>query len=228
MLATGLLAAAASGVTAYRIAGPYGDGPFGAGYRRLPDPSGRGSTLVYEQRDGARTVRAVVDERTRRMSELRVDTDGDGVFETLAHVETGGGVRVQRDLDADGASDRWDYYLDVSDLARDRIAKVGFSLAGDAVVDAWAFFGADGRIVRVDVSTTRDGVVDRWEHYAGGSLARVETDTDGDGRADTWSTYEDGILQETIRDAGGDGRAGGHGAGDVGGPATGLRGDERP
>ena len=196
-LGAGLLAAALSGVVAYSIVGPYGDGPFGAGYRRLPHPEGGGSILVHDAQHGALVVRTVVDERTRRMSELQLDADADGQVDTRAQVDPGGGVRVERDLDADGIPDRWDFYRDADDVARGRVAKVGFSLAGDAVIDAWAFYGPDGRLARVAVSTARDGVVDRWEHYERGVLVRVETDGDGDGRVDAWSAYENGILVQS-------------------------------
>ena len=208
MLAAGLLAAAASGVAAYRAVGPYGDGPFGAGFRRLPHPAGGGrSMLVHDFEFGGETVRAVIDERTRRASEWRLDADGDGRPETRARIDaTTGEVRVDRDLDADGVPERWEYYAGVREAEQGRVEKVGFSLAGDAVVDAWAFHGADGGIVRVEVSTRRDGVVDRWEHYEGGVMVRAEADADGDGRVDAWSTYVDGILTATATDADGDGR----------------------
>lgn len=203
LLAAGLAAAAVSGAIAYLIVGPYGDGPFGAGYRRLADPAGGGAILVHEAVYGTHTVRTVVDERTRRMSELQLDADGDGVIDTRAHVEAGGAIRVARDIDADGAPDRWDYYRDARDVARGRVAKVGFSLAGDAVIDAWAFYGPEGRIARVEVSTARNGVVDRWEHYEDGALVRAGTDADGDGRVDAWATYEDGILMPSSAETGG-------------------------
>ena len=220
VLAAGLLAAAVSGVAAYRAVGPYGDGPFGAGFRRIPHPAGGGrSTLVHDFEFGGGTVRAVIDERTRRASELRLDADGDGRPDTRAHVDgTTGAVRVERDLDADGVPERWEYYADAREAEQGRAEKVGFSLAGDAVVDAWAFHGADGRIVRIEVSTGRDGVVDRWEHYEDGVMVRAEEDADGDGRVDAWSTYVDGILTATATDADGDGRPDGDGrsAGDAG------------
>ena len=205
----GCWAQRAAGVTAYRAVGPYGDGPFGAGYRRLVGPEG--AALVHETRLGGQTVRTVIDERTRGMSALQIDTDGDGVFDTHAHVEASGQIRVERDIDADGNVDRWEYYDDARDLARGRMAKVGFSLPGDGVVDAWAFHDADGQVARVEVSTARDGNVDRWEHYAGGDLMRVETDRDRDGRVDAWSVYENGILRESLTDSDGDGRPDGDG-----------------
>ena len=208
VLAAGLLAAAAAGVAAYRAVGPYGDGPFGAGFRRIPHPAGGGrSTLVHDFEFGSETVRAVIDERTRRASEWRIDADADGRPETRARVDAAtGAVSVERDLDADGVPERWEYYAGVREAEQGRVEKVGFSLAGDAVVDAWAFHGADGGIVRVEVSTRRDGVVDRWEHYEDGAMVRVEADADGDGRIDVWSTYVDGILTATATDADGDGR----------------------
>ena len=208
VLAAGLLAAAVSGLVAYRAVGPYGDGPFGAGFRRIPHPDGGGrSTLVHESELGGGTVRAVIDDRTRRALELRLDADDDGRAETRAWVDgTTGAVRVERDLDADGVPERWEYYAGGREAGQGRAEKVGFSLAGDAVADAWAFHGADGRIVRVEVSTGRDGVVDRWEHYENGVMVRAEADTDGDGRVDVWSRYEDGILAATATDADGDGR----------------------
>ena len=208
LLGSGLLGAALSGVVAYRAVGPYGDGPFGAGYRRIPHPDGgRRTTLVHDFQYRGETVRIVIDEQTGRASEWSLDADGDGFPDTWSYVApTTGGVRVERDLDADGAVERWDYYAGVREAEQGRVEKVGFSLAGDGVVDAWAFHGADGQIVRVDVSTGRDGVVDRWEHYENGLMVRTEADTDGDGRIDLWSRYESGILTATVTDADGDGR----------------------
>ena len=208
LLGSGLLGAAFSGVVAYHAVGPYGDGPFGAWFRRFPQLDGGGrSTLVHDFEYGGETVRAVIDERTRRAVELLLDADADGVPETRAYVDgTTGVVRVERDLDADGATDRWEYYADVREAEQGRIEKVGFSLAGDAVVDAWAFYSADGQLVRFEVSTGRDGVVDRWEHYENGIMVRAKADADGDGRIDAWSTYVEGILTTTLTDADGDGR----------------------
>ena len=84
--------------------------------------------------------------------------------------------------------------------------KVGFSLASDGVLDAWAYRDNAGQITKIEVSTRRDDKIDRWEFYEKGQLARVEEDKDRDGRVDRWSTYEGGILMSTTLDADKDGR----------------------
>ena len=204
-LVAGLLASVAAGIGTCRAVGPYGDGPFGAGFRRLPAADGPGTVLVHDARAGPDVVRAVIDEGTGRVRELRLAPGGDFAAALRLHVEEDGGVRTPRDLDGDGVPDRWEYYADVRDVESGEIEKVGFSLAGDGVVDAWAFHDEAGEIRRVEVSTGRDGVVDRWEHYRSGALVRVESDRDRDGRVDEWSTFSDGILESTRSDADGDG-----------------------
>jgi hypothetical protein len=204
-LVAGLLASVAAGIAACRAVGPYGDGPFGAGFRRLPAAEAGGTVLVHDARAGPDVVRAVIDEGTGRVRELRLAPGGDFAVALRLHVEEDGGVRTPRDLDGDGVPDRWEYYADVRDVASGDIEKLGFSLAGDEVVDAWAYHDEAGEIRRVDVSTGRDGVVDRWEHYRSGALLRVESDRDRDGRVDHWSTFSGGILKSTQSDADDDG-----------------------
>ena len=196
-----------AGVAAWHVVGPYGDGPFGAGFRRIPAASGGGTLLVHDSRSGAGRVRAVIDERTGRVRELRVTPSGDFMSVARVYLDETGGARVPLDTDGDGIVDRWEYYADVRQIGSGAVEKVGFSLAGDEIVDAWAFHDEQGQIHRVEVSTGRDGVVDRWEHYSGGALVRVETDADRDGRADNWSTYRNGILSTATSAAGGDGHA---------------------
>ena len=211
VLVAGLLLSALSGVVAYRAVGPYGDGPFGAGFRRIPADSADRSILVHDSRTGTDAVRAVINERTGRVVELRI-ASGDLAGATHLHFDESGGARVPRDLDGDGTADRWDYYDDARRIGSGVADRFGFSLAGDEVVDAWVFHDEQGQVSRVEVSTLRDGVVDRWEYYGGGLLERVETDADRDGRVDTWSTYRNGVLSTTTSDADGDGlpdRAGG-------------------
>ena len=207
VLGLGLLAAAVSGIAAYRVVGPYGDGPFGAGFRRLPDPAdGSRSILVHDFDYAGETVRVVINERTRRAAELRLGGDAADAIHPRLDPATGG-VVLERDLDGDGLTDRWEYYAHDGERGR-QLEKVGFSLAGDEVEDAWAYYGGDGQLTRIEVSTARDGVVDRWEHYRDDVLVLVETDTDGDGRADERSVWVDGIRTDGARDAAGSVREG--------------------
>lgn len=150
-------------------------------------------------------VRAVINEETGRVRELRIAADGDFTKLTRILLDEDGAARVPRDLDGNGAPDRWEYYADARAMASGSVEKVGFSLAGDGVEDAWVFHDALGEVLRVEVSTARDGTVDRWEHYAGGALVRVEADTNGDRRPDRWETYDRGIFVSASSDGDGDG-----------------------
>lgn len=204
-LTAGFVLATAAGFAACRVAGPYGDGPFGAGFRRIADASGMGTILVHDSRTGPDRVRAVIAEATGRVRELQIAPGGDLSRAVRVELDENGGARIPLDLDGDGVTDRWNYYADVRRVETGDVERVGFSLAGDGVVDAWSFHDDQGQVIRVEVATRRDGVVDRWEHYRGGTLERVEADTDRDGRVDTWSAYRDGILADTRSDADGDG-----------------------
>lgn len=199
-LLIGLLFSVLAGVAACRVVGPYGDGPFGAGFRRISSASTGRSLLVHDLHVGTRAVRAVIDEQTGRVTELRLTADDDFTRAVRVHVDETGHLRLPRDVDTDGLADRWDYYPDLLAVDAGVPEKIGFSLAGDQVVDAWIFHDDNGRVARMELSTRRDGIVDRWEHYRGGALVRVETDTDRDGRVDAWFTYVDGILSTTASD----------------------------
>ena len=190
----GLVCAVASGYLAYRAVGPYGDGPFGAGFRRIQDPSTGRYLLWYEFPATPSPVQALVDERTGRFTELRFDSDADGHADQRVHIEMDGRLWVEHDLDGDGVVDRWQYYASLNALERNEVQSVGFSTAGDGVVDAWQIHGPTGPTGRVEISTGRDGRIDRWERYEDGLLARVDEDSDGDGVADAWWTYDGGIL----------------------------------
>jgi hypothetical protein len=113
---------------------------------------------------------------TSRVREILIDADADGKMEVAAKVGTGTAV---------GA---------------------GFSLAGDGVIDAWAYRDAANRLVRIEVSTKRDGRIDRWEHYKNELLSKVELDTNGNGRPDRWQIFDNGILMETVLDVNEDGQ----------------------
>lgn len=111
-----------------------------------------------------------------RVKEFRVDTNLDGTDDGSFTLEAG------------------------------RLSKVGFSLAGDGVVDAWAFRDESNQIVRIEVSTKRDGRVDRWEHYENGQMVRVDLDTNLNGRPDQWQILDNGIVVETVLDVDEDGK----------------------
>jgi hypothetical protein len=111
-----------------------------------------------------------------KVTELRIDADADGVEDSR--------------LTLDGGT----------------LTKAGFSLAGDGVIDAWAFRDANNQLVRIEVSTKRNGRVDRWEHYVNGKMVRVDQDTNGNGKFDRWMIYEDGILLDTFIDLDEDGQ----------------------
>ena len=201
ILGVGLVAAVASGVIAYQIVGPYGDGPFGGGFRRISNSDTGQATLVHDFIYESQRVRAVVDEHTGRLSELRLASDADGSEDTRAYLEGTSVVRVERDQNGDGDTELWEYYDDAQQLE-----KIGFSLSKDGVLDAWAYYSQDGQLTKIEVSTARDGTVNRWEFYENGSMVRVEEDTNGDGQADRWSSYINGILTDTAYDNNGVGR----------------------
>jgi len=83
----GFTAAAASGLIAYRVSGPYGE----------------------RHRDGPR-VQRFFDPATGRLSLLVYDGSGDGRFDTWAYMDGERVLRAEIDADGDGFIDRWEYY----------------------------------------------------------------------------------------------------------------------
>jgi antitoxin component YwqK of YwqJK toxin-antitoxin module len=194
----GLIAAIASGVIAYRIVGPYGDGFLNMYLYRVQDPETGKFVLARKGRTADGQVRWVhYDEQSRRLQAVRVPL-GDGFFGIV--YENGKITGLDNDTDGDGRADIKNYYDDES-----KLVKVGFSSAGNGIIDAWEYRDAAGEIERIEVSRRQDGVVDRTEFYQAGQLARVEEDDDRNGRVDRWLTYEAGILMEEAEDRNGDG-----------------------
>ena len=179
VLIVGMIAAAGSGVWAYRLVGLYGDGPFASGFHRERDPATGRSMLVQEYMTSKGRVRRTIDERYQ-VKEFRIDTNLDGVDDGRFILEGGA------------------------------LTKVGFSLAGDGLIDAWAYQDAANQIVRIEVATKRDGRVDRWEHYANGQMVRVDIDSNFNGRPDRWQIYDNGALVKTEIDANEDGKPDGN------------------
>ena len=87
ILVTGLALAIASGIVAYRIGGPYGEG------------------LQEDRR-----VRRVVNEETRATEMLSYDIDGDLRFDTWSYMDGERAIRTEYDVDGDGRVDTWEYY----------------------------------------------------------------------------------------------------------------------
>lgn len=189
----GLICAGAAGVAAYRIVGPYGDGPLNVGLYRAEDPE-TGRQLVYREvttADGGR-LRYFFDDETRKLVEVRALRDGG---QKDARFRPGGGAGGE--LLLGGRSVAWD---------SKGLVRLGFSLRDNGVIDAWEYRDSKGHLQKIEVSRQQNGIVDRWEFYENGQLARVEEDENRDGRVDRWLTYEAGILLREARDRDGDGR----------------------
>jgi hypothetical protein len=195
ILIAGLVASASSGVVAYRIVGPYGDGPINVGLYRTQDPE-TGEQFVYREvrKDDGTLMRYLFDDDSRRLKQIQVIriVDGKPVVVGL-HVSDGGLTR----LDAGGET-----------MEREQAGGVkrGFSFRGNGVIDAWEYRDAKGQLVKIEVSRHQDGHVDRWEYYQEDQLARVEEDENRDGRVDHWLNYEVGILVKEAWDRDGDGK----------------------
>lgn len=194
IVVVGFLLSAAASVMAYRAVGPYGDGPINVGLWRTQDPE-TGAQLVYRdvpQPDGT-VLRYLFSDGSRALKQIQVRRVVDGEVKTVGvHMDSTGVAR----LDAGGRS-----------VVRDGSSggvKVGFSLRGNGVIDAWEFRDAKGQLTKIEVSRRQDGNVDRWEYYENDQLARVEEDENRDGKPDRWLTYEAGILVEETRNRGRD------------------------
>ncbi|GMV22940.1 MAG: hypothetical protein AMXMBFR57_28890 [Acidimicrobiia bacterium] len=175
IFSAGVLAAIVSGGWAFRTYGQYGDGALALHLYRETDPRTGESVLVHDLQTSQGRRRILVDSDKGQLLAVQLDANQDGVPDAVLTSTEAGTVRV------------------------------GFSLAGDAVIDAWAHRNRDGVLTLIEVSTRRDGRVDRWERYEQGLLVRVELDTNGNGKADQWQTFTDGILDATVIDANEDG-----------------------
>lgn len=142
-----------------------------------PEPR---KTNFQVQRAG---VKAEYNPKTGRLSRLQVDTNKNGVSDTVTYMD---GTRIdliEIDRDENGKIDRWEHYVD------GKLSRVGTSGRGDGVEDEWAYQGASGYLERVETDTDRDGRVDKWESYeppqrpgARPLLRTVSLDPDSKGR----------------------------------------------
>ena len=199
----GLIAAAVSGVVAYRIVGPYGDGFLNVGLYRTRDPE-TGKDVIYREvrmPDGSVT-RHVADAAGQPIHTVRATAARGSRQKALdVYLSQGKLSGFGLDSDGDGRPDVRDYYDEKLQLV-----KQGFSVGGTGAIDAWQYRDSSGGVVRIEISRRQDGVVDRWEHYEQGQLARVEEDDDRDGKPDHWFTYDAGILIHEARDRNRDGQ----------------------
>lgn len=127
---------------------------------------------------------AEYDQQSGQLRKLTFDATADGRNDAVGYVEGTRVRRIELDLDANGAIDRWDFYRDDGTLE-----KVGLSQRNDGRMDAEAFYTPAGALRVMRVSTRRDGVFDRTEYYEREALVRSEDDIDRDGRPDKWDTY---------------------------------------
>jgi hypothetical protein len=95
ILSCGVLTAIASGVTAYRISGPYGE----------------------RNRDDPRVIR-IVDANSGKVRVLIYDADGDGRLDTRSYMEGERLLRIEIDEDGDGRVDRREFYAADGTLER--------------------------------------------------------------------------------------------------------------
>ncbi len=137
----------------------------------------------------------VYDQNTGKLQELKYDSNGDGIVDSVCFMDGGRLLRIEIDKDQDGRVERWEYYRGERELE-----KVGISRANDGKPDAWSYPAEAGQLTRVEVSSARNGTVDRVEHYDGDVLVRAEADTNGDGRMDRWETFADGRLSSLAFD----------------------------
>ena len=105
VLALGLLAAVGSGVTAYSAVGPHG--------ARL--------------REDLR-VRRLHAPGTDHVRLLIYDADGDGLFDTYAHMDGEMSLHNEVDADQDGVIEGWEYYY----YSRGTVARVEYADLADS------------------------------------------------------------------------------------------------
>jgi hypothetical protein len=128
--------------------------------------------------------RAEYDPQTGRLRTLAFDATGGGRHNAIGYLDGSRMRRIELDLDANGAIDRWDFYG-----ADGKLEKVGLSQRNDGRMDAEAFYTAAGALRLMRISTRRDGTFDRTEYYENDVLVRSEDDTNRDGKTDLWNTY---------------------------------------
>jgi hypothetical protein len=151
----------------------------------------------------------IYNKQTGALEELHSDRDGDGKVDTRAFME---GVRlkhVEIDRNADGKTDRWEFYVAApgagAGSTQTVLSHVEEAGAFDGKVTLREFY-QNGAKVRVEEDTDLDGRIDKWEVFERGVLARVELDLVGKGFPSQRLVYRsDGNLDRIETDPEGDG-----------------------
>jgi hypothetical protein len=144
-------------------------------------------SAMANQADRMKT-QSTYDKATGRLQELKVDTDGNGTLDAVAHMDGATLKEIELDRDGDGQADRWEYYGPGTPQAN-----------GANKFDRWAI------ITRAEEGPRPDAPRTRREFYERGQLQRAEEDTDLDGRMDKWEVYENGELRRLDLDLSGKG-----------------------
>lgn len=108
-------------------------------------------------------------------------------------------VRVDRDLNFDGAVDSYSYVNGAGELLEEEM-----DLDLDGKIDVVAYY-RNGVLSRKELSVDFTGNISIIKYYDGGKLSRVERDTDNNNRIDVWEYYQDDVKIRTGRDISGDG-----------------------
>src|SRR5688572_21266382 len=142
------------------------------------------SAVLASACSNADQPRAEYDPKTGRLQTLTFDATRDGRNDAVGYLDGKQLRRIELDLDANDAIDRWDFYT-----ADGKLEKVGLSQRNDGRMDAEASSTVAGVRQRRRVATGRDGFFARTEHYESDALVRSEEETNGEGKPDKWETY---------------------------------------
>jgi hypothetical protein len=130
-----------------------------------------------------------------------LDIDDDGSPEEVRYVDAASGevIRVEQDLDFDGALDAWTSY------EKGHVAIRALDSNGDGTPDVWERY-ADGRMDARAVDSDADGVRDTFYRYEDGQLASKSTDQNNDGSADKVESFANGHRVRSEEDRTHDGQ----------------------
>jgi hypothetical protein len=164
---------------------------------------------------GPDTIRteSVFSAASGRLEALKADTDGNGTFDAVAHMNGAVLKDIELDRDGDGKPDRWEFYGPgtpqtgaANKFDRWAVIERAEEAAGPDAPRTRREFYVQGTLQRVEEDTDLDGRMDKWEFYAGGGLARVELDLAGKGVADQRLIYGvNGDVSRVEQDRDGDG-----------------------